>query len=68
MHAGNRDCAATLVGPDVVVVSSRCVAGAGMAELSVEVEGEVLSAHEVVGDADTLAIRVAHPFGAAAQE
>ncbi|HKA88094.1 MAG TPA: hypothetical protein VKE22_10525 [Haliangiales bacterium] len=65
VHAGGRECAATFVGPDVVVTSTRCIAGAGAGDISVEVEGEVLSAHELVGDSDTTAIRVAHPFGAA---
>jgi hypothetical protein len=68
VHAGDRDCDATLVAGDIVIASSQCVRSAKLADVSVEVEGEVLSAVEIHGDADSLAIRVGHAFGAAGQE
>jgi hypothetical protein len=68
VHAGDRDCDATLAGPDVVVASGHCLRGASLADVTVEVEGEVLSAREVSGDLDALRIRVAHEFAAADRE
>ena len=65
VHAGVRECAATLDGPDVVVAPAHCLRGAALADVSVEVEGETLSAVEVNGEADALRVRVAHAFSAA---
>jgi hypothetical protein len=64
IRAGDRACDGALVSRDVVVTSSSCLAGATLADVSVEVGGEVISAAELRShrDGDFAAIRVAHAF------
>ena len=66
VRAGDRTCDAALVSSDVVVTSASCLAGARLADVSVEVDGEVISAAELRshGDGDFAAIRTAHAFSA----
>jgi hypothetical protein len=70
IRAGNRTCDGALVSGDVVVTSSSCLAGASLADVSVEVDGEVISAAELRShrEGDFAAIRVAHAFSVAGEE
>ena len=70
IRAGNRTCDGALVSGDVVVTSSSCRAGANLADVSVEVDGEVISAAELRShrEGNFAAIRVAHAFSAAGEE
>ena len=70
IHAGNRTCNGALVSSDVVVTSSSCLAGMKLADVSVEVDGEVSSAAELRthGHGDFAAIRVARAFSGAGEE